>query len=236
MKQLLIIFIACLVLFSCEKRNRIIQQQIEVNDFRELNLESHFDVELIQGQQCKVLIEAPEKLLPKVEISQEGKQLTCKRGDKMSWVSPKNNDIKLIITVDSLELIRAKESCVINSKNQLRGTSLGVIFASKLNEAHLNIQYESFYYWNNFPCGGVLELQGNCSLLSIWNYALMQVQAEQLNCATALIQNSSKGDCHIRASEAIKYHIFGEGNIHLYGNPGTIIQEANSGKGELIIH
>ena len=84
------------------------------------------------------------------------------------------------------------ESCEVSNLGTLKGIELGITCASKLNEAKLNLDYSTIYYWNNFPCGGKLELSGTCTFLKIWNFALMQVDAKNLITNHVLVENSGK--------------------------------------------
>lgn len=152
---------------------------------------------------------------------------------KGAFLHPKKNDVKIYVTVKDLKLIHADETCKIFSTNTLSGSDLGIIFAGKLNEASLDLNYQSVYYWNNFPCGGKLQLSGSCNELKIWNYALMSVDAQELISQNVFIENSSKGDCSVHAVQGIEYSIFGEGNILLTGQP-IIHEKIVTSSGKLI--
>ena len=204
---------------------------LSVGEFNVLVFNSYFKVVLIQGDENSAWAEGSEGFLKKLKTSEDNMELSFEQGNKSSWLNPKSNDVTLYITVKDLHQIRANETCDISSQNTLTGEELGIIFASKLNEAKLNLDYKSVYYWNNFPCGGKLDLSGSCELLSIWNFALMQVDAQNLSCKVALIENSSKGNCTVHVSDYIKYSIYGSGNIHCYGNPPTVVKEETSSTG-----
>ncbi|MBI9069377.1 MAG: DUF2807 domain-containing protein [Salinivirgaceae bacterium] len=152
-------------------------------------------------------------------------------------MSPDKNKIELHIHYKSIREIYAHETCNIQTKNPITSNSFGLVFESKANEANLELDCGTFYYWNNFPCGGKLTLYGHTKELKLWNYALTTVDAYNLFTSFAIVENSSKGDCIINVAEELNYAIKGEGNIVLFGNPGKI-NETETGTfstGKLII-
>ena len=106
--------------------------------------------------------------------------------------------------------------------------------ASKLNEAVLQLNCTTFYYWNNHPCGGKLTLSGTVQNLRIWNFALMSVEAKDLTAYDALVENSSQGDCEVTVTGKLEYSIKNSGNIYLHGHPPQIVLKEKTSTGELI--
>lgn len=203
--------------------------------FDKILFESYFDVELIQGSENKIELIGAKKAVEHVKISLSDSILTLKNNSKSLWLNPDKNKLKVKITFQNLKLIRASQTCTIYSKDTIYGDELGVIFSSKLNNANLNINYTTFYYYNDHPCGGKLTLKGNCDYLKIWNFALMQVDASELNSSFVTIENYSKGDCRVKTNNWIEYGIFGEGNIFCYGNPISIKVNNDGANGKFFL-
>ena len=147
---------------------------------------------------------------------------------------PSNNKIKVRLHTNGLHMIQANETCNIRSTNALTSDEIGMIMTSKLNEADLQLDCNTFYYWNNFPCGGKITLSGQVNDLKLWNVALMAVDAKALTCQTALVENASKGDCKLTCLQQITCALKGEGNIYLWGNPPSITVTEQSASGKLI--
>jgi hypothetical protein len=211
----------------------VIEQSLA--EFDTITFNSAFEVYLIQGNENIIKIEGAEKIIKKVDFSISNNTLILKNNFKGSWLYPNKNKIKLYITVNRLSRIKALETCNIQTMNTLIGTEIGLVMASKLNEATLDVNCNTFYYWNNFPCGGKIKLSGIVNELKIWNIALMAVDAKDLVSNYVLISNSSKGDCKVNCLQYLTYSILGEGNIYLYGNPQTIVKVEESSTGKLII-
>ena len=229
------ILLICFFLSACKKSE---EDQVSIEKtltfFNVLNLQSSFEIYLIQDTVFRIRIEGEGKIVNNINISYMDSILTIKNDSKLSWLNPKNNKIKLFIHLNELKKIIVDETCNITSQNTLTTDELGIIMSSKLNEAELTVDCNTFYYWNNQPCGGKLKLHGKTNQLKIWNFALMAVDASDLSANRVLVENSSKGDCRIKAISEIEYSIFGEGNIYLYGNPADIIQKAVTSSGQFI--
>lgn len=220
---------------SCSKSME--QQTIEtpLAEFDSLVLNSVFDVYLVQGTENSIKLEGAKKILENIDYTIANNTLTIKNNYKGNWIHPKNNKIKLTITVNQISLISANETCNIKTVNTLIGDEIGLVLTSKLNEATLDVNCNTFYYWNNFPCGGRIKLSGNTTELKLWNVALMAIDAYDLIANTVLIDNASKGDCKVYSTQSLTYSIKGEGNIYVKGNPSTIVKVEESSTGELIL-
>jgi hypothetical protein len=203
-----------------------------LEEFDTLTLNSVFNVELIQGTTNSISIEGAKKIIEKVDFNIENNNLTLVNNFKGNWVYPKKNKITVKLTVNNLSRINANETCNIRTINTLTGNELGLVVTGKLNEATLAVDCNSFYFWNNFPCGGKINLSGSTNELKIWNVALMSVDAKNLLSNIVSIENSSKGDCRINCIQKFTYSIKGEGNIFLSGNPIELfkIEETSTGK------
>lgn len=222
--------IGLLLLFSCKKHEPFTTEYI-VSEFDTLVLSDVFDVNLIQGTENSVKIKGSKQFIDDVSWENKDNTLTFHNNANHKWLNPKTNKITLEITVNGLSKIIANETCSITSTNTLIADELGLILKSKLNHAALNISCNTFYYWNNFPCGGTVDLKGNCQTLKVWNYALMQINASELQATTALIENYSKGDVRVWCTDTISYKINGSGGIRVKGSPSTQLNLGGTGNG-----
>lgn len=236
--RLNMIVIFLMLLISGCKKVRVSEKEIQgIAPFNEILLDDSFDVYLSEGSTYSVKIEADESVIDFVSFDVSDSLLTINNLKKFKWLTPTKNKIKIFITSPPLKTVLANETCFIRTLTPITSMEFGMVFLGKANNAELDLNCDVFYYWNSYPCGGTLTLQGNCNWLKIWNVALVDVQASELNASNAEISNNSKGDCVINVSEYFKYTIPGEGNIELYGRPVDIVEyEPSTGTGELIIH
>lgn len=231
-KYIYIFLIAFSSLISCKKEQTESKRIVPLNTFDTLTLNSVFDVELIQDTMNSIEILGAERFIQNVFIEQENGHLKLTNTSKGNFLQPSKNKIQLKIHTDGIHLIKANETCYIHSSTPLTGEEIGLVMASKLNEANLVLDCDSFYYWNNFPCGGKITLAGNVNDLKLWNVALMAVDAQALTSNTALVENGSKGDIKLTCMQQLTCALRGEGNIYLWGNPATVtvLEESSTGK------
>ncbi len=237
MKKLLFTSLVILAFMnaSCEKSMQIVSIQHELLEFDTVTFNSVFEVTLKQDTFNQLKIEGADKIVKDITFEISNGHLTLKNNFKGNWVYPKNNKIKILLTTNGLSRINANETCNIQSINTLTGNEIGLVMTSKLNDATLKVDCNSFYYWNNFPCGGKITLSGNTNELKLWNVALMQVDAADLLCNVARIENASKGGCSINCVQKLVYSITGEGNIYAFGNPTEIVPMEITSSGQLIL-
>ncbi len=207
----------------------------QLDEFDSIHFNSVFEVSLIQDTFNAIRIEGASKILDKISVTIQNNTLTLHNSYHGKWMHPKHNKIKVFLTVNKINQIKANETCNVTTSNTLVTDSLLYIMASKFNEAKLDINCQSFSYWNNFPCGGRLTLSGTTNSLAIWNVALMAIDASQLDANIAYCENTSKGDCKIKCHQQFNYLIKGEGNIFLLGNPPLIVDQGITGKGQLFV-
>lgn len=237
MKSHFILLTVLLMLFAqCTKEKKTETLQVSVSEFDTLTINSVFDVYLIQGDSNHITIEGNPKIMEKVRVESSNNTLNVYNDFNGKWLYPSNNRIKLTITTNGLSRINAGETSNIQTLNTLTGNEIGIVMTSKLNQATLDINCNSFYFWNNFPCGGKLTLRGAVHELKIWSVALMAVDAKDLTADIATLENKSKGEISATVTQFLHYRIGGTGNIHLWGNPTELVDTGSDGDGTLIQH
>lgn len=206
-----------------------------IASYDSLQIESAFTVELVQSNENHLEIIGAEKIVDKIDSRVENNTLIIKNKFKGNWMHPSKNKIKLKIHFKNLSKISLEESCNVTTTGTITSENLILVAKSKLNNVQLHLNTKNFQYWNNWPCGGKIELSGNSEGLAIWNYALMQVDASHLVANKAYIENHSKGNCKASIVDTLMYSISGIGNIELSTAPQTLINKGTTGEGKLII-
>ena len=234
MSSKFLIILLFVPLLSCKKQFATTTIYRELNEFDTLTLNSVYEVELTQDTVNYIELSGATTILEKVNVFLDNHNLKLTTNYHGNWMHPSNNKIKIRLHINGLHLIQANETCNIRSTNALTGDEIGMVMTSKLNEAELQLNCNTFFYWNNFPCGGKINLSGQVNDLKLWNVALMSVDAQALTCQTALIENASKGDCKLTCLQQLTCALKGEGNIQLWGNPPNVTITEKSSTGQLI--
>jgi hypothetical protein len=220
-----------LLLSNCKQDDGLVEiKKDELSAFKEIELNDAFDVVLYQDSMFSIQIEANEKFIDAVEYSVQDSVLKVDYASGKRWRNPEINKVKLIIRGDRPRKLQANESCFVRTGNEIVSDEFGLVLFGKLNQADLELGGRVFYYWNNHPCGGKVNLKGKVDQLKLWNFAIMQVDASACESRYGLVENYSKGECKIHITEKLDYSLVGEGNIILKGNPELkLLQENSSG-------
>lgn len=234
MKKIVIFALFLSALFSCQKEE-IDTKVIPLQPFTEVQLNSTFEIGLQEDSVYYIELVGDEKLLDYVEYRVEEEVLKLSNSKKLKWLQPTKNKIQIIIHSLPLSQVEANEACNITTINPITSDEFGLVVGGKLNNARLELNCKVFYFWNNFPCGGELELFGKTNQLKLWTDALYVVDAKRLNADYGNITNRSIGDIHVLINDRLDYSIHNKGNINLYGNPAEIYEmETSSSSGKLV--
>ena len=231
----LVLLLPLFALFSCSKPDLVTGEKLTIPAFSEIVINSSFDVVLAQDSTYSIQFEAADVFFSSLKYEVRDGILYIDSDKSPRWRNPEAPKPKVYITSNRPKLIKAQETCNITCSNAIISDEFGLIMASKLNYADLELNCGVFYYWNNHPCGGRINLRGQTQQLKIWNYAIMAVDASDCESAYVLVENHSKGNVRAWATDKLEYRLSGSGNIELKGNP-TIISEiaAADGEGQLI--
>lgn len=234
MKRLLAAIFILMLFFSCKKETTSIYSNLASFDKIELN--DAFEVYLSESNIFSIEIVGDKNIIDHVNYNVDSGILSIDNKRKIKWLSPGKNGIKLYINSKPLSKVTASEGCNIQTITPITSNEFGIVLTGKANHATLDLDAKTFYYWNNFPCGGNLTLTGKSETLKLWNFALMSVNAKNLVSKYAIVENSSTGDCEVNVLNKFEYSIKGKGNIHLYGSPSEIVEDISSSSGRLIKH
>ncbi len=235
MKSIFYITLGLLVLSSCKKTAEVTKVVLP-GAFHSIEVNSSFTIRLKEDSEYYLEVIGNEEFVDAVTSTVSDSILRIESTAKDKWTHPTSNKVTIIIHAPPLKTLTANETCLINTITPITSQEFGLILKSKANEAELDLHCHTFYYWNNFPCGGIVTLHGQTDELKIWNTAIMTVDAGDLTTPFALVENDSKGDCTVNVSGYLRYGITSQGNIQLYGNPSTIEEIDHTGSGDLIKH
>ena len=227
-------YLVLFILFACQKEEDTLRKKVGLENFHTIELNEAFEVKLIEGSEYSLEMEGIESFISKMEYQVTDSTLVIDNSKNFKWSNPQNNIPKLWITCPQLEVVRANESCNIQTLNPITTKEFGIILADKANVADIETDNQIVFYWNVFPCSGKLTLRGKTDELKIWNTALMTVDASLLMTEFADVSNDSKGDCIVNVSETLKYKLNGEGNLIVFGNPTNITDQGSNKSGGVL--
>lgn len=225
--------IIAVLLISCGKSDEMTTKSETLSAFKSVVLNDNFNVILEEDSVYNLEIKGYEDI-ENVTYSIEDSILTLDNTKRFKWTKPRKNKIELIIKAPLFREITANEACFITNEKPITSNHFGVVFNGKANEADIKLANHTFYYWDNFPCGGKLTLSGTTEVVKLWNYALVSVDASNLEANYGIVANSSQGDIDLKINTRLEYSIYGIGNINLHNIPQSVINNGETNKGKLV--
>lgn len=231
-----ILYIPLLILFFGCKKEEKVNLIVSLDAFHSVEINSSFEVQLQEDNSYYIEIIGSQDFVEAVEheVSDSTLKLSSTAGNK--WTHPTDKQVIIVVHAPPLKLVTANETSMVRTNTPITSHEFGLIMKGKSNTADLDVQGDIFYYWNNFPTGGLLTLRGQVHDLKIWNTGIMTVDARDMIAAYAQIENDAESDCIVTVSQKIRWAITDEGNIHVYGNPPYQEQIDHSGSGGFIVH
>lgn len=222
------------ILFSCNKEKHQIVIEDDLPAFDSVLINSSFNVHLVEDSVYSIRVEGDDRYLENLHYEVTNNTLEIKIESGTKFLTPTRNQVDLYIHSKPLSLVVANSTCDVRTDNPITSDEFGLVLKSKANQATLDLDCKTFYYWNNYPCGGKLTLSGQAEEVKIWNWAIMTVDAAALKTKYALVENGARNSCAITVTEKLDYKITGEGDIFLYGSPAIIQNNGVEGTGHLI--
>lgn len=204
-----------------------------LENFDTIDIQDAFDITLHQDTACYAIVLGAENIISNIGLTIVNNTLFVTDENSCGWMKPRKNKVHIQIAFANLSRLYVRRTCTIRSDNAITGNELGLILMDKVQDIDLQLNLNTFYYWNMPPCGGRLNLSGNCSNLKIWNWALIGIDTRQLYSEQAFIYSESIGDIHVRSNSYLYCSISNRGNVYYYGHPASV-ELVDEGEGELI--
>jgi hypothetical protein len=217
-------------MIKVQGNGNIISKEISVNSFVRLHVSIGGQIELVQADEEKVVIETDENLMEYMEIENSGRTLYITTGGKLRI--PDFTSRKVTIYYRQLyTLYNACEKASLVCVNTLRsGEPVEIKIFSDKSTSSLDIDAASVKLIT--ACVGNVEIKGACNLLDINAKSQGDLDAKNMKAQNVVLKNYSQGDIDLFADETLTISNYGQGNIHYWGN-GIIKDIKQYGSGEV---
>ena len=200
------------------------QERREVSGFSGVNFAGWGELNVRQGNEESLVIEADDNLLPQIRADVENDRLVIglRRGVSVSTSSPMR--FTLVVTdLDSLELSGSGKMRIGPLRSgafRLRVSGSGDIRMEGLDASTLTAEISG---------SGNMEIPGKVDRQEVHISGSGSYHAPDLECRSAEISVSGSGDSTIRVAETLSARISGSGSVRYYGNPSVTKKISGSG-------
>jgi len=204
------------------------KEERNVSDFTEISISVPADVELRQGDECKLVLEGDEDVLEKIETKVRGDELVIKsnRTFNFGW----NEKIKIYITVKNIEEINVAGSADVVAKTGISAKEIefGISGSGKVHISEL----KATLIQASISGSGNVELGGNetADELELDISGSGKFEAEDLQIKQADIDISGSGKGYVHVVDMLNVEISGSGRVYYSGNPTINADISGSGK------
>lgn len=234
MKKLVLltsVVLALLALFSsCKKRigdGPIVTEERHVSDFEVVRSDLSADIEIEKGNEFKVVIDAPEKVLNVLESKVVGNMLVLKI--KNRFIISNVGKIKVYITMPQLNGILLSGSGKIITKGEFEsaGMNIDVSGSGKIIMESLKA---NVFDARISGSGNIIIDEGLGEELILKISGSGKYDSANYETKNADITVSGSGESILRVTDYLKVKISGSGDVKYYGNPQIDVKISGSGK------
>jgi hypothetical protein len=215
-------------LIQARGNGNVITKEIEVSSFLRLQLVVNGNVELIQSDEEKVVIETDENLMDYFEVVNSGKTLYITSGNKL-WI-PVFTKLTIRVYCRQLQSVYNASHGDVCCGNQLCCPETFEIKVHAHGDTSLNVKAPVVKL--NCACHGDVSLKGECHELSVKNASHGDLDCKGMLSDITSLSNASHGDITLFSKEEISIKHAGHGDVLYYGD-GKLKNIVHHGHGDV---
>jgi len=205
----------------------VVKEERAVKAFDYLNLSGVFNVELIQGEKEKVVVETDQNLQELVEIVNENGKLIIQ--SKKGVSKTKSTKMNVYVTITDVNYLEIGGVGNISCSNRLSLDNLNLEI-SGVGNTSLDLDCETLDA--ELSSVGNIELMGEAETATIENSGVGNLNAFDLEIQNLDLENSGIGNAKVYAEQELSVENSGMGNLFYKGN-ATIKDFEISGMGKV---
>ncbi|HLP19148.1 MAG TPA: DUF2807 domain-containing protein [Chitinophagales bacterium] len=215
-------------LITIQGSGNIVSKQYDISSFTKLHLSVQGNIELLQSDEEKVIVECDDNLADTFEIVNSGSTLYIICDSKIR--TPAFTKCLVKVYYRQLDML-------VNSSNGNLTVTQPLALRNHLElklqangNTSLEVNVPAMKLTNQ--CNGNVTLKGRCGELEIKNQPNGNLNCKDLVAAIVTIKNQANGNVELRALQSISIYHTGNGYVHYYGN-GVLKQVKQNGTGEI---
>ncbi|MBN2215182.1 MAG: DUF2807 domain-containing protein [Bacteroidales bacterium] len=203
------------------------QEVRNIDDFNCISLSIAAKVYILQGNECRLEIEASDDDLGIIETKVKDGKLEIKT---RSWSANLSNNVTIHITIPELKglSVAGSGNIIADSDFKCQDLDLSVTGSGAIKMADLTVQAIKALITGS----GKIMLNGKKAAdeLSLTITGSGSYSAEEMQVNDAKVTITGSGSARINVAEELKTNITGSGNVHYKGDPMVDANATGSGK------
>ena len=222
--RIITLFVAFLFIGSISNAQK--KEISNLNPFTEIGLAIEANVYITQGAPQKVTIEGKTSDIEKIEFKVKGNTLEVKKKNKFDRIG---DDIKIYITVKSIEAIAVAGSGNVITKSKIIANSLELSIAGSGNIEISNLACKDLEMEiagsGDIKIAGTTVEEGEISIAGSGDVITKELPIDNLKISIA-----GSGDVKCNVNKKLNVSLAGSGDVAYLGNPKLNVESVGSGK------
>ncbi len=204
--------------------------EINVGDFSELTFGTSGVLYLSQGSETKVVVDADDDILEKIDFDQRGDRLVIRNKNDRGWNRGWGRyELKIYVTMRDIEAIKLSGSGPIYGENVLKTDDLEVKLSGSGN---MELEVESGDLEIGISGSGSIEMEGLGEDVYARISGSGKIKANDLEVKSLDARISGSGSIYMTVEDEIEASISGSGNVYYRGDPDRVMN-SSSGSGKI---
>ncbi len=204
--------------------------EIPVGDFTDLTFGTSGVLYLSQGSETKVIVDADEDVLEKIDFDQRGDRLIIRNRNDRGWNKGwGRGDLKIYVTMRDIEAVTLSGSGPIIGENTLKTGDLEVKLSGS---GSMELEVESEDLEIGISGSGSIEMEGSGEDAYARISGSGKIRADDLEVKSLDVRISGSGNIYMTVEDEIEASISGSGSVYYRGDPDRVINNA-SGSGRI---
>lgn len=202
-----------------------VKQDRDGGKFSEIYTHGSFNVEITDGANNSVAVEAQQNLQQYIEVENNDGELHIR--NKKGYNIQSDHDITVYVTAPSLKGIYLSGSGNVKSTNQLNGSDKFEVRSA--GSGNVNVDIETSDLKVSIAGSGNITLKGKTSDLEGKIAGSGNIKAKEMQSVNTSVQISGSGNAEVVATQKLNTNIAGSGDVKYWGDASVDSKVRGSG-------
>lgn len=204
-----------------------VSKEIPVEGFTKVYINIACEVDLIQAEETKLVIEAEERLLEEIDVEVSNGILRI-TSDRKGWKKRKD-EVDISLTVKNIESFQVAAAVNLYANKKIYADKLSILVGGVAN---INMELECNKLMADISGVADIDIRGK-AFLAVWKVSgTATLDAEDFITEATRVDFSGVGKGEVHATKILKASVSGLGLIEYSGNPASITTNV-SGLGKI---
>ncbi len=202
---------------------KLVTETRDPGDFSGVSLSVSAELFISKGEECSVVIEAEENLMPYLETDVRNGRLTVRSNANITT----REDIRIYVTTSDIEVLRTTGSGNINVLDRFSADRLNL---EVLGSGNISVEISAREITSSIRGSGDIKLAGRCREHNISIMGSGDMRSDELESGVCKVSVMGSGNAYVWVNSLLDINIMGSGNVYYKGSPDISTRQMGSGR------